>query len=44
LFVASAGFSAIYLTAGLFVLIALLLYTWSQKKPAEAEGKVSIAE
>nr|WGD69852.1 MFS transporter [Bacillus subtilis] len=44
LFVASAGFSAIYLTAGLFVLIALLLYTWSQKKTAEAEGKVSITE
>ncbi|UTL72322.1 MFS transporter [Bacillus halotolerans] len=46
LFVASAGFSSIYLTAGLFVLISLLLYAWSQKKTAvaEPEGKVSIAE
>ncbi len=46
LFVASAGFHSIYLAAGLFVLIALLLYGWSQKKrtPLEADGNVSIAD
>ncbi|WP_324636327.1 MFS transporter [Bacillus velezensis] len=46
LFVASAGFHSIYLAAGLFVLIALLLYGWSQKKrtPLEADGNVSSAD
>ncbi|MCI4139289.1 hypothetical protein MMJ09_19920, partial [Bacillus vallismortis] len=33
-----------YFSAGLFVLIALLLSPWSQKQPAKAEGTVSIAE
>jgi MFS family permease len=46
LFVASAGFHAIYLSAGLFVLVSLVLYTWSRRKPLslEAEGNVSIAD
>lgn len=46
LFVASAGFHAIYLSAGLFVLVSLALYTWSRRKPLslEAEGNVSIAD
>nr|MDH3161882.1 MFS transporter [Bacillus licheniformis] len=45
LVVAQAGFSNIYLFSGVFVLINLFLYTWSQK-PASAKEKrdISMAE
>ncbi|MCY9215384.1 MFS transporter [Bacillus haynesii] len=45
LVVAHAGFSNIYLFSGVFVLINLFLYTWSQKPaPAKEKRDISMAE